>query len=68
MNTTRRYPRTMAEAFGPHTSNHIDEPAPPPTPLAWRVMYAVALLALVVIVATSCEPQPLQPAVVKEAK
>lgn len=24
--TRDRYPRTLAEAFGPHTSQHIDEP------------------------------------------
>lgn len=23
---TRRYPRTLQEAFGPYTSNHIEEP------------------------------------------
>ena len=27
-NTTRRYPRTIQQACGPHASNYITEPAP----------------------------------------
>lgn len=29
MNNTRRYPRTMQEAFGPYTSSQIHEPQEP---------------------------------------
>lgn len=25
---TRRYPRSLDEAFGPYTSHHIEDPAP----------------------------------------
>jgi hypothetical protein len=29
MNTTRKHPRTMQEAFGPYTSSQIHEPQEP---------------------------------------
>ena len=29
MNNTRRYPRTMQEAFGPYTTSEIYEPSEP---------------------------------------
>ena len=49
MNTTRRYPRTLTEAFGPHTSRHIEEPhAPMPTADKIVVIGSLAVLALVV--------------------
>jgi len=44
----RKYPRTLAEAFGPYTSHHITEPRE----RRWQdwALYAVAVLGLVVIV------------------
>lgn len=45
---TRRYPRTMQEAFGPHTSRQIHEPTPR-TPLHEKALYAVALIAVLVV-------------------
>lgn len=48
---TRRYPRTMAEAFGPYTSNELqpmrDTRKVPAHEIA---LYAVAVLAVSVIV------------------
>lgn len=44
---TRRYPRTLQEAFGPYTSNHIFEE--PKTSLAQWVIYGVSVVAVVVI-------------------
>lgn len=48
---TRRYPRTMAEAFGPYTSNELhpmrDNRKVPAHEIA---LYAVAVLAVSVIV------------------
>lgn len=45
MNTTRRHPRTLNEAFGPYTSQHV-EPMPS-TPSKWeRIadrLFAIAL-------------------------
>ena len=45
MNTTRRHPRTLNEAFGPYTSQHV-EPMPS-TPSKWEriadVLFATAL-------------------------
>jgi hypothetical protein len=45
---TRRYPRTLEEAFGPHTSRHIDEP-PRPIPAQDIALYIVAVLASVLL-------------------
>lgn len=49
---TRRFPRTLQEAFGPHTSRRIDEPRPR-TPRHEKVLYAVALIAVLVVVGLS---------------
>jgi hypothetical protein len=38
--TTRQYPRTLQDAFGPHTSRQVEEPAEPPT-LAGRLVGAL---------------------------
>ena len=43
--TTRRYSRTMQEAFGPYTSNRIDEPRDTGYSAAWWC--AVAVIAIV---------------------
>lgn len=45
---TRRYPRTMAEAFGPYTDNRLH--APSERRRNWAtVLYAVTLVAAVVV-------------------
>lgn len=49
-NQTGRYPRTMAEAFGPYCDNHVE---PMPEPKARRLqdaaLYVIGLVVLVVI-------------------
>lgn len=47
---TRRYPRTMAEAFGPYTSNELHPMREPRARHAqdW-ILYAVAVVAVVVV-------------------
>lgn len=47
---TRRFPRTLQEAFGPYTSTKITEPADPPIPLHEKVLYAVCVVAVVVLI------------------
>ena len=44
---TRRYPRTMVEAFGPYTTNHIDEPGEDSNLLALLACVCVGLVCLV---------------------
>lgn len=50
---TRTYPRTMQQAFGPHTSDDL-HPIPDTdySPLWYIAMLVVSILAVVVIVAT----------------
>lgn len=53
--TTRRHPRTLAEAFGPYTSTHIEEP---PAPRTWRhriaeACYFIAALAIFALMLTA---------------
>lgn len=53
---TRKYPRTLNEAFGPYTDNTIYEPEPYDYeyPAAWWcALTTVAILALGVIWATA---------------
>ena len=45
--TTKRFPRTLHEAFGPHTSRRIDVPQATPTH-EWA-LYLVALGAALVL-------------------
>jgi hypothetical protein len=54
MMTTRRHPRTLAEAFGPYTSNQL-QPMRQQAPLTERVYIALstvaaALMAVLLIV------------------
>lgn len=50
---TRKYPRTMQEAFGPYTSRDLCEPREEfkwtPIRIALAVTYAVALITLGVV-------------------
>lgn len=54
---TRRYPRTMQEAFGPYTSHDIHEPFEyKPTELfVFAVVLAVSTLTLLTVVYAVCQ-------------
>lgn len=44
----RRYPRTMQEAFGPHVDNRLlPMDTPRETPLGAKILYTVAVVALI---------------------
>jgi len=45
-NTTRRFPRTLVEAFGPHTSNDVQAPDQPPPRSITLYGVAVAMCAV----------------------
>lgn len=53
--TTRRHPRTLNEAFGPYTSQHISEPTQPWT--AKRFAGALSVVAAALALST-CAVQP----------
>lgn len=46
---TRKYPRTLNEAFGPYTSNEISEPV---RPMDWqdKVILVACTLAIVAVI------------------
>ncbi len=48
MNTTRRHPRTLNEAFGPYTSQHV-EPMPSKTSRAERIADALFAITLGIV-------------------
>lgn len=48
---TRRYPRTMQQAFGPYTSHYIAEKPEPMHPTD-RIVIKVCALALMALVAS----------------
>ena len=50
MNTTRRYPRTLTEAFGPYAHGSQLQPEQDPMPTADKIVVigSLAVLALVV--------------------
>ena len=50
MSTTKRHPRTLSEAFGPHTSQRI-EPTPEPMHPHDRIVLKASALALMAMVA-----------------
>ncbi len=51
MESPRRYPRTMEEAFGPHTSRTIEEPYTPMQTADKIVLTASTIVGLGIIVA-----------------
>ena len=51
---TRRYPRTMQEAFGPYTSRHVHVDAPRSSLRAWAVYLAVLALAIAGAMLAGC--------------
>jgi len=52
---TRRYPRTLEEAFGPYCSHTITDPdTEHDYPHAWWIaMYAIAIATMIIIVVTA---------------
>jgi len=44
---TRKYPRTLNEAFGPYASAHFEESDPMPT--SDKIVVVVSLIALVAV-------------------
>jgi hypothetical protein len=51
---TRTYPRTLQQAFGPHTDSKLYPiPDHAPVRLVDKVIYAVSALALVVVIAVT---------------
>ena len=50
MQTTRKHPRTMQEAFGPYTSRQIDE-EPVPMILADKVVVTVSIAVMLTLLA-----------------
>lgn len=47
MNTTRRHPRTMQEAFGPYTDHRIHEPVQRRPLTIWQLIYIPVLVGVV---------------------
>jgi hypothetical protein len=54
MESPRRYPRTLQEAFGPHTSRHVHVDAPRASLRAWAVYLAVLALAITGAMLAGC--------------
>ena len=50
METVRKHPRTLQEAFGPYTSNVITEEAAPINWWAWAILAAVLVGAVWILV------------------
>ena len=49
---TRQYPRTLQQAFGPYTSNQVDEPRDfrwSPIRIALALTYAAAIITLIIV-------------------
>ena len=51
MNTTRRYPRTLTEAFGPYAHGSQLQPQQDPMPTADKVVVVGGLILMAVVVA-----------------
>lgn len=53
-NNTRKYPRTMKEAFGPYTSDQLASPSTDePMPVADRIVLAASLIGLLMLAAAA---------------
>lgn len=55
---TRKFPRSMTEAFGPHTSRDLHPMATPRkdsdySPVWWMVMWVLAVVAVLAVVVTA---------------
>ena len=48
---TRRYPRTMQEAFGPYTSRELHEPDSDNEGLVWWAIMAALCIAAALVIA-----------------
>lgn len=51
---TRKYPRTLEEAFGPYTSKHFVDPDTDYSTGWWVAMYAIGACTCILIGLTSC--------------
>jgi hypothetical protein len=65
---TRRYPRTLQQAFGPHTSRELYTEPPRSSLRAWAAYLAILAIALVCAVLTGCSPAMTNDAVIAEVK
>jgi hypothetical protein len=54
MESPRRYPRTLEQAFGPYTSRHVHVDAPRSSLRAWAVYLLILALAIVGAMLTGC--------------
>lgn len=55
---TRRYPRTLQEAFGPYADSRIEEPQDTGYSSAWWIAVSIcSVVAAVVIAMTNGAPQ-----------
>lgn len=54
MESPRRYPRTLQEAFGPHTSRDLHTKPPRASLRAWAMYLAVLAIALACAALTGC--------------
>lgn len=50
---TRSYPRTLQEAFGPHTSREIQDDSKDYPPAWWCWVVSCALIGMVLVVVTA---------------
>lgn len=50
---TRKYPRTLQEAFGPYTSHEIMDHDTDYSPQWWVAFIAVAILSVITVVVTA---------------
>jgi hypothetical protein len=68
MESPRRYPRTLQEAFGPHTSRHVHVDAPRASLRAWAAYLAIVAIALACAALTGCWPAMTNDSVIAEVK
>jgi hypothetical protein len=54
MESPRRYPRTLEQAFGPYTSRHVHVDAPRSSLRAWAMYLLILALAIVGAMLTGC--------------
>jgi hypothetical protein len=51
---TRRYPRTLEQAFGPYTSRHVHVDAPRASLRAWAAYLLIVALAIAAAMLAGC--------------
>lgn len=65
---TRRYPRTLEQAFGPYTSRHVHVDAPRASLRAWAAYLLVLTVAVVCAGLSGCWPAMSNDTVIAEVK